>query len=169
MWHRLGLSAQLVGREVIDIDDFHDLAVVVTQRRRFSFRDDADGECLLDLARQIERRYPARLHALSTNTLLERLHGLREQQRFLQQSEGIRRLQCPEHVLTQPLTRVGGVQDQVGHLPAETIGSCRVGASARQDQEAHDTAQKAKKKKTKKTKQQHQHKKEQKTTRPLYD
>src|SRR6266480_7380093 len=84
---RCAKGAELVRLEVIDVNQIHHLAIVVAQRRRFGFRDDAGGERLLDASRQIERGDLAGLDALDADALLERLELHREQQRFLQQSE----------------------------------------------------------------------------------
>jgi hypothetical protein len=43
-----------VGREVIDIDDLHDAAVVVGQQLRFGLGQNAERARLLDLAGQVE-------------------------------------------------------------------------------------------------------------------
>lgn len=48
---RHGLRAELVRREVIDVDDVHHLAIVVAQHRRLRLADDAGGGGLLDLRR----------------------------------------------------------------------------------------------------------------------
>ncbi len=60
------------------------LPIVVAQRGRFGFGNDAGGERLRDLARQVERGDLAGLHAFDANALLDGLRGLRQHERFLQ-------------------------------------------------------------------------------------
>src|SRR5262249_24128875 len=69
----LGLRTELVRREIIDVDDRHDLTIIVAQEPGLGLRDDAGGESLLDLTRQIEGGHPPGLHAFDTDALLERL------------------------------------------------------------------------------------------------
>src|SRR5204863_8135043 len=65
--------AELARVEVIDMDQLHDLAVVLAQRRRLGLGHDAGGERLLDASRRVERRHLAGLDALDADALLEGL------------------------------------------------------------------------------------------------
>src|SRR5262245_27190862 len=51
---RLHFRGELVRLEIIDVDDLHDLAIVVAQHGRFGFGNDAGRERLRDLARHVE-------------------------------------------------------------------------------------------------------------------
>src|SRR5205823_7256251 len=64
------VSGELLRLEIIDVNQFHDLAVVIAQRRGLGFRDDAGGERLLDASRQIQRGDLAGLDALDADALL---------------------------------------------------------------------------------------------------
>ena len=136
-------GAELVRLEVIDVDQVHDLAVVVAQRRGLGLRDQPGRERLLDLPGQIERRDLAGLHALDADALLDRLELDREQQRLLQQAERIAGLERPVDVVAQPLARLGGRGHQPRHLAPEPVVGREVDAAAREDQHAHHRRQHA--------------------------
>src|SRR5437879_13697309 len=62
--------AELARIEVIDMDELHDLAVVLAQRRRLGLGHEAGGERLLDASRRGERRHLAGPDALDAEALL---------------------------------------------------------------------------------------------------
>src|SRR6185437_3131357 len=76
---RLRERTELVLREIIDVDEIHTLAIVFAQRRRLGLRDEIQGERLLNLARKVERRDFAGLHAIDADAFLDRLGALGEQ------------------------------------------------------------------------------------------
>ena len=119
------------------MDELHDLAVVLAQRRRLGLGHDAGGERLLDASRRVERRHLAGLDALDADALLERLELHREEQRLLQQSQRVRGLERPVDVLGKPLARLGRVDHEACELVPEAIWGGGVHAAARKDEGAH--------------------------------
>jgi len=105
---------ELVRLEVVDVDDLHDLTVVLAQLRRLRLGDEADRERLAHLAGQVERRDASGLDALDTDLLFERFGRDRELQRLLHEPEVIAGLQRAVDEVAEPLARLAGIHHELG-------------------------------------------------------
>ena len=141
---RLGRNAEFVGREVIDIDEVHDLAVVLAQHRGFGFGDDARArvDCVICPGRSSAVTLPV-FCAFHADALFDRFGHDRKRQRFLQQAERVGRFHRLVDAATQPVARLGRIHDGVRNAAAEAVARREVGQAAREDQQAHQAREKA--------------------------
>ena len=137
------MGAEFVGREVVDVDDLHDFAVVLGEPCGVGAGDDAECLRLGDHARHLERTDTARLDAVDPDALFEVLRPLRHLQHFLQQSERIVRGDLSVDRVAEPVAYFARRQHELGERAAEPIIRCRVLQTAREDEETHQGGERA--------------------------
>src|SRR6476646_5697521 len=84
-------TGKLLARKLIDVDDLHDLAIVVAQCLRLGRRDDAEFESLLDLSWEVERGDELHLDPGDAQLFLGGLGRGAQPERALKRAERIAR------------------------------------------------------------------------------